>query len=322
MISVIIPCYNESAVLDLTYRTLAEAAKTWGDSIELLLIDDGSRDNTWEIIERLARHDSRIRGIRLSRNFGQAAALGAGLERIRGDVVVVLDADMQDPPTLVNEMLDKWREGYDVVYAQRKARHGETWFKLATARLFYSVLDRLNSVSIPSNSSDFSLMDARVARQMASFGEHALFWRGLRTWSGFRQTAVLFDRPARAAGETKYDLASMLRLASHGLLGFSEFPLRLPLYAGAAALGVCLLAAVVSLAATLTGLGASWIAASPMAIALGFLGSVQLLSLGLVGEYLNRIYDEVRGRPRWIVDVTIGATEEAVVTPPLRRKAG
>jgi dolichol-phosphate mannosyltransferase len=322
MISVVIPCYNEHEVLELTYGTLVEAARDWQDSLEILLVDDGSRDNTWEIIESLARRDSRVRGIRLSRNFGHPAALGAGLERIRGDVAVILDADLQDPPSLVGEMLEQWRAGYDVVYAQRKARHGETWFKLATAKMFYALLDHLNGVHIPRNSSDFSLLDARVVRHLISFREQGLFWRGLRAWTGFRQTAVRFDRPGRAAGETKYNLGRMLRLASNGLLGFSEIPLRLPLYAGGMAMLLCAAALLVAVAASLGVLPPRWIV-SPMALALGFLGAVQLICLGVVGEYLNRIYDEVRGRPRWIVDTTVGATEETSdAQPATRRKAG
>lgn len=322
MISVVIPCFNEREVLELTYGALVEAARRWQDTIEILLIDDGSRDNTWEIIQSLAARDSRVRGIRLSRNFGHAAALGAGLERIRGDVVVVLDADLQDPPSVVEEMLDKWRAGYDVVYGQRNARHGETWFKLVTAKAFYALLDRLNGVRIPRNSSDFSLMDARVARQLVAFREHGLFWRGLRSWAGFKQTAVHFDRPARAAGETKYNLSRMIKLASHGLLGFSEFPLRLPLYAGGAALAICALALVWSIAAGVGLLPARWIVSST-ALSLGFLGAVQLVCLGIVGEYLNRIYDEVRARPRWIVDTTVGAGEEdSLARSSVRRKAG
>jgi dolichol-phosphate mannosyltransferase len=322
MISVIIPCYNEREVLELTYGALVEAARRWQDTVEILLVDDGSQDNTWEIIESLARRDSRVRGVRLSRNFGHAAALGAGLERMRGDVAVVLDADLQDPPSVVDEMLDKWRAGYDVVYGQRNARHGETWFKLVTAKAFYALLDRLNGLSIPRNSSDFSLMDARVVRQLVSFREHGLFWRGLRSWAGFKQTAVHFDRPARAAGETKYTLSRMIKLASNGLLGFSEFPLRLPLYAGGAALAICAVALVWSIAAGIGLLPAAWMI-SATALSLGFLGAVQLVCLGIVGEYLNRIYDEVRGRPRWIVDTTVGAAEEnAMAQPTSRRKAG
>ncbi len=307
MISLVIPCYNESEVLPLTYERLVEAARNWGDSVEMIFVDDGSSDDTWQIIQALARRDGRVRGLRLSRNFGHQAAMGAGLENVRGEVVVVLDADLQDPPSLIDEMLARWREGYDVVYAQRNRRHGETWFKRFTASLFYRLADRLNALSIPRDTGDFSLLDAKVARTLVGFREHSLFWRGLRSWSGYRQTAVHFDRPQRAAGATKYTFHKMFRLASHGLLCFSEFPLRLPLYAGAASLLLTGAASAWTLLCYV--IGGSWTAAAMPSTSLGlfFLGSVQLICLGVMGEYLNRIYDEVRNRPRWIVDVEIGA---------------
>ncbi len=317
MISVVIPCYNESEVLRLTYRTLADAAGAWGDAAELLLIDDGSTDDTWAIIEDLAGRDPRVRGLRLSRNFGHQAAMGAGLERARGAVVLVLDADLQDPPALVAEMLARWRAGYDVVYARRQARHGESWFKRASASLFYRVLDRLSPVKIPRDVGDFALMDAKVAQTLVRCREHALFWRGLRQWAGFRQTAIVFDRPERAAGASKYTVRKMLRLAVNGLLNFSEVPLRLPLYAGGAALVLTLLAGAGSVLLGLTGHAAR--APAPGTLALFFLGAVQLLSLAVIGEYLNRIYEEVRDRTRWIVSHTVGGSEVPAVASRGRR---
>lgn len=326
MISAVIPCFNEAEVLHLTYAALTEAVKTWGDSVEIIFVDDGSSDDTWSIIESLSRRDARVRGVRFSRNFGQQAATQAGLEQARGNAVVVLDADLQDPPSLVEQMLAKWREGYDVVYAQRKQRHGETWFKKVSAHLFYRVLDKVNTVSIPRNVGDFSLLDARVVKEMLALREHSTMWRGLRSWTGFKQTAVPFDRPERAAGKTKYDVRAMVKLATAGLMGFSDLPLRLPLYAGSVALLATMLGGAMSLAGRATGwLSESW-QASPGVLAIYFLGSVQLLCLGLVGEYLNRIYDEVRDRPRWVVDRTCGALDAHAdthgVPEPLRRKAG
>jgi dolichol-phosphate mannosyltransferase len=329
MISVVIPCFNESQVLLRAYEAIREAAETWGDDCEILLIDDGSTDDTWSIIESLARRDVRVRGIRLLRNFGQQAALGAGLERVRGDVVAILDADLQDPPGLIGPMLEKWRQGYDVVYARRTRREGETWFKKFTSVLFYRIQERLCNVPIPRDAGDFSLLDVRVARTLAAFREHALFYRGLRTWSGFRETAVLFDRPPRAAGETKYTVGKMVRLASIALLNFSDLPLRLALYAGGLSLALTLLATLGSLAVHAAGIAgvplgplSGWaLGAAPLAMF--FLGAVQLICLGIMGEYLNRIYDEVRDRPRWIVATTIGATEPAQAhADSPRRKAG
>jgi dolichol-phosphate mannosyltransferase len=306
MISLVIPCYNESEVLPLTYQRLVEAAREWNDSVEMIFVDDGSSDGTWPLIQSLVHRDVRVCGLRLSRNFGHQAAMGAGLERARGDAVIVLDADLQDPPSLIGEMLTRWREGYDVVYAQRNRRHGETRFKRFTASLFYRLMERFTGQSIPRDAGDFSLLDARVARTLVSFREHSLFWRGLRSWSGYRQTAVRFDRPERAAGTTKYTFRKMFRLASHGLLCFSELPMRMPLYAGAAALLLTGAACAWSVLGSM--IGGTWAERTMAAGSLGlfFLGAVQLLCLGVMGEYLNRIYDEVRNRPRWIVDQEIG----------------
>ena len=309
MLSLVIPCYNEAEVLALTYGALVEAATDWHEPVEIILVDDGSTDETWSIIESLARRDTRVRGIRLARNFGHQAALGAGLEVARGDAVVTLDADLQDPPNLIEQMMARWRQGYEIVYAQRTRRHGESMFKKVAGHLFYRLLDRVNTVSMPRNTGDFALFDARVVRILRQFREHALFWRGLRCWSGFRQTAVYFDRPGRARGKTKYTLRKLVKLASDGLLSFSPLPLRLAFYAGTLVLVGTLLT---TLGAALWRLGVPGVTPwpiSPAVFAAFYLGSVQLICLGIIGEYLNRIYDEVRDRPRWIVDKTLGMTE-------------
>ena len=309
MISLVIPCYNETEVLRLTYDTLVREADTWGEPYEIILVDDGSADDTWEIIESLSRVDRRVRGLRLSRNFGHQAAMGAGLEAATGEAVVVLDADLQDPPSLVRAMLAKWREGYEVVYAQRNRRAGESLFKLVTANLYYRLLDRLTAIKIPRNTGDFCLFDAKVVRVLVNLKEHALFWRGLRKWTGFRQTSVIFDRPERAAGETKYSLKKMLRLATDGILSFSQLPLRFALYAGAIALALSGLGTLGGVAAWLFN-WTSW-PISFGTLATFYFGAVQLLCLGIIGEYLGRIYDEVRDRPRWIVATRIGEADGA-----------
>lgn len=320
MISVLIPCFNECEVLPLTYQAVVEAARDWGEPIELILVDDGSRDGTWETICELARADPRVRGVRLSRNFGHQAALGAGLEHASGQAVVVLDADLQDPPSLVSQMLALWRQGYDVVYGQRNCRQGESWFKKLAGHLFYRVLDKFNEVSIPRDTGDFALLDAAIVRQLLQFREHGLFWRGLRCWAGFKHTAVHFDRPPRARGQTKYSLHKLLQLAFNGLLSFSPLPLRAILYAGGLAAAVTGLVSALCLAHWLVR-GTPWLI-SPEALGLFWLGAVQLLSLGLVGEYLYRVYDEVRDRPRWIVQEAVnlqtGAARESY---PKRRAA-
>lgn len=321
MISVVIPCYNEGPVVRLVHRAVVEAAKTWDDSFELLLVDDGSRDDTWDFIRELAVLDKRVQGIRLARNFGHQAAVGAGLERARGEAVVVLDADLQDPPELIAQMLQRWREGHDVVYAQRRRRSGETFFKRFTAYAYYRLLSWASDVDIPRDSGDFALMDSRVVEQLVAMNEHSIYWRGLRSWTGGRQTAVLYDRPPRVEGEAKYSFIKSLRLACDGLLSFSTLPLRLSLYSGATVLFVSSLCAVVSLASILLANKAPW-GLSLGTLGTWFIGGVQLIFLGVAGEYLNRIYDEVRNRPRWIVSTTINSKEDRESENLRLRKAG
>jgi glycosyltransferase involved in cell wall biosynthesis len=324
MISVVIPCYNESAVLRLTYATVVEAARSWGEPIELVLVDDGSSDGTWAIIEALAESDGRVVGVRLARNFGHQAALGAGLERARGEAVVVLDADLQDPPALVAELISRWREGYDIVYARRNRRRGESVFKRVVGNLFYRLLDRISDVPIPRDTGDFALMDARAVRHLLGFREHALFWRGLRCWAGFRQAAVHFDRPGRARGESKYTLRKLFALAGNGLLSFSHLPLRLPFYLGFITLALTLGAGLPALAYGLFRPDSVWLTVGVVALVVGLFGSIQLLCLGIMGEYLNRIYDEVRDRPRWIVEATAGQaqSERLPILRATERSAG
>jgi len=310
MISVVVPCYNEAQVLQSTFESLVDAAAEWDEPMELLLVDDGSTDETWPMIQWLSACDPRVRGLQLSRNFGHQAAVGAGLEAARGDAMVVIDADLQDPPSLIKEFIAKWQEGYEVVYGQRTAHRNISVFKRHTASLFYEVFQRMCSVWMPRDVGDFCLMDARVVRHLLGMREHALFWRGLRCWAGFKHTGVPFTRSGRAAGQTKYTLRKMLRFAANGLLSFSSVPLHFPAYFGAFVLVATLLAGGSSLASWLLWPAAGcWL--SPGVLAMFFLGAVQLISLGVIGEYLARIYDEVRGRPRWIVRTTTDELDRA-----------
>jgi polyisoprenyl-phosphate glycosyltransferase len=309
MLSLIVPCYNESEVLELTYQTLVDESHRWDMPFELVFVDDGSRDDTWPIIMRLAARDARVRGLRMSRNFGHQAAVGAGLAHAVGDAVVVLDADLQDPPQLIATMIERWRQGHEVVAAQRNRREGESSFKKLLGYFFYRLLARITDVDIPKDTGDFALLDRGVVDVLVACREHSMFWRGLRCYAGFRHTFVHFDRPGRARGQSKYTLRKLINLASSGLLSNSAAPLRLGLYLGAATMLGSLLAGIGSLACALftditppvSGLGVS----------LFFLGSTQLLCLGICGEYLARIYDEVRNRPRWIVAQQIGRTSGA-----------
>lgn len=315
MISLVLPCYNESAVLELTYNTLVNASKNWGDTIEIILVDDGSHDDTWELIEGLARRDRRVRGFKLSRNFGHQAAVGAGLEMADGDAVIVLDADLQDPPSLIGEMLQKWRQGYEVVYAQRRKRVGDPAFKRVMTKLFYRLLERANNSAFPRDVGDFALLDAKVVQTLRGFKEHAVFWRGLRWWSGFKQTNVLFDRPERARGETKYTLRKLAQLGIDGLLALSPLPPRLPLYVGAATLALAAGCTLVCGGAKLLGQASIDWATLLLSLALLYVAGAQLCCLGVLGEYLNRIYAEVRNRPRWIVSHAVGEALSARQTP-------
>jgi dolichol-phosphate mannosyltransferase len=320
MISLLIPCYNEQDVLLLTYETVAAAAPRWGEPVEIVLVDDGSSDTTWEIIESLCRRDERVRGVRLARNFGHQAAVGAGLDQVSGEAVIVLDADLQDPPDLIDEMLAKWRQGNEVVYAQRTGRRGESLFKRITGHLFYRLLDRVNEVAIPRDTGDFALMDARVVAMLRQLREHGPFWRGLRCLTGAKQAAVQFERPARAGGKTKYTLRKLVRLASDGLFSFSSLPLRLPLCLGGALLFVGVLATMGGLAWWLLVPGASFFAVTPWLIVL-YLGAAQFFCLGVMGEYMHRIYDEVRDRPRWVVKATVGFADEGQALGKSKRAA-
>jgi polyisoprenyl-phosphate glycosyltransferase len=306
MLSLIIPCYNESDVLELTYRTLAAEARCWDEPIELLFVDDGSQDGTWAIIQDLCERDARVRGLRMSRNFGHQAAVGAGLANAAGDAVVVLDADLQDPPELIATMIERWRQGHEVVAARRNRRSGEGMLKKVLGYLFYRVLAHITDVDIPKDTGDFALLDRRVVDVLAGSREHALFWRGLRCYAGFRHTYVAFDRPSRAAGRSKYTWRKLADLAASGMLSYSKVPPRLGLYLGAATLLGSLLAGAASLTYSLVTDRPPPVSA--LGIGLFFLGSVQLVCVGVCGEYLARIYDEVRNRPRWIVAEEIGRT--------------
>jgi dolichol-phosphate mannosyltransferase len=321
MLSLLIPCYNESDVLRLTYDTVVQEAQHWGEALEIVLVDDGSQDDTWQIIRSLATADPRVRGVRLTRNFGHQAALGAGLEHVSGDAVVVLDADLQDPPSLIGEMLAKWREGYEIVYGQRNCRHGESAFKKVAGNLFYRLLDKVTDVPIPRDAGDFALLDARVVRELTTMREHALFWRGLRCWAGGQQTAVHFDRPPRARGESKYTLRKLVQLAGNGVLSFSSLPLRLALYLGGLTLAGTALTTLGALGWFLLEPAAPWPVSATALVSL-YVGSAQLLCLGVMGEYLHRIYDDVRGRPRWVVRQTVGLESQPARQLVPRRLAG
>jgi polyisoprenyl-phosphate glycosyltransferase len=297
LLSVVAPVYNEEELVEEFVRRACAAAS--GHAFELVIVNDGSSDRTPELLDRIARTDPRVRVIHLSRNFGHQAALTAGLEHALGDVVVMIDADLQDPPELIGEMIAQWGRGSDIVYAVRQQREGETAFKLATASWFYKLFDKLAQVDLEPNSGDFRLLDRRALDALLSMTERSRFLRGMTVWVGFSQTAIPYERDARHAGETKYTLRRMLRFSLDAIASFSHLPLQLATYAGLLSAGMAFIAIPIVLGlriahSYLPGFGA-------ITIAILLLGGIQLIALGVIGEYVGRIYDEVKHRPLYIV---------------------
>ena len=303
--SVLVPVFNEEAVIPECHRRLREVMDAHGEPYELVFIDDGSRDASGEQLRALAAADPRVRVISFARNFGHQVAISAGMDRAAGQAVVVIDADLQDPPAVIPQMIARWKEGWEVVYGRRVQRQGETGFKKVTAFLFYRLLRRLTDVEIPTDVGDFRLIDRKVCDVMASLRERNRFVRGLIAWIGFRQTAVEYVREARFAGETKYPLSKMLRFAIDAVIGFSYRPLRLAIHLGllSALAGFGYLVYVLYLALFTDRTVAGW--ASLIVLNLLFNGIV-LAILGILGEYVGRIHEEAKGRPYYVVRETLG----------------
>ncbi len=298
--SIIAPVYNEVESLPVLHKRMVETMDKTGESWELVLIDDGSTDGSTDIIRSIASQDPRIRPVIFARNFGHQIAVTAGLDYSRGDAMVIIDADLQDPPEVILEMIGKWKEGYEVVYAVRAEREGETWFKKTTASLFYRIIYRITDVKIPLDTGDFRLMDRKVVNVMNNMRERHRFLRGMSSWIGFKQIGLPYRRAARFAGVTKYPFSKMLKLALNAVTSFSYFPLQLATYIGFLSAGISILAIPVVVIGRLTGTEA-FLGQATTLIAVLFLGGVQLISLGILGEYIGRIYDEVKGRPLYIV---------------------
>jgi dolichol-phosphate mannosyltransferase len=277
---------------------------------ELLLVDDGSRDKSAEIIAELHERDPRVRGLSFSRNFGFQVAVSAGLDMARGDAVVLIDADLQDPPEVIPNMIVKWREGYDVVYGVRATREGETWFKKGTAKAFYRVIDRITGIDIPLDTGDFRLMDRRVVEAIKRMPERNRFLRGMVPWVGFRQAGVEYHRAARIAGTSKFtSVRQMGPFAINAITSFSYFPLQIATYLGFIIAGISLLAIIAVVILRLMTPGSQLSGQATTLVAVLFLGGVQLISLGIIGEYLGRIYDEVKQRPLYLVQRKWGDEE-------------
>jgi dolichol-phosphate mannosyltransferase len=315
--SVVIPIFNEEIVIPELYRRMVAVMDGIGEPWEMICVNDGSRDRSEELLIKLHQEDPRVKLVNFSRNFGHQIAITAGMDYAQGDAIVIIDADLQDPPELIAEMADKWREGYDVVYAVRTEREGETPFKLFTARLFYRMLRRITDVDIPLDTGDFRLMDRRVVLAMRRLREKHRFMRGLSSWVGFKQIGIGYKRAERYAGETKYPLRKMMRLTMDAITSFSYLPLRLSTYFGFTLAGLSLLGIIVTIALRLSGNNAFYGQASTLVSVL-FLGGIQLIFLGILGEYLGRIYDEVKNRPLYIVSTAYGFLEAGdIPTPPV-----
>ncbi len=298
--SIIAPIFNEAESMPELYRRVSEVMEATGQPWELVLIDDGSSDNSNVLMRELAEKDERVRPVVFARNFGHQIAVTAGLDYARGDAVVIIDADLQDPPEVIPELIEKWREGYQVVYAVRAEREGESWFKLWTASLFYRLILKITDVKIPLDTGDFRLLDRKVVDVMKQMRERYRFLRGMSSWVGFKQVGVPYRRAARFAGESKYPLKKMFKLAMNAVTGFSYFPLQLATYVGFIAAGIAILAIPVAIIIHLLD-PFQLSGQTTTLIAVLFLGGVQLISLGILGEYLGRVYDEVKGRPLYVV---------------------
>ena len=310
LVSVIVPCYNEEEVIvETNHEIVATLAAIQGIDFEIIYVDDGSRDATPEMLGAIQAADKRARVVLLSRNFGHQLAVSAGLEHAAGDAAVIIDADLQDPPAVIPEMIERWRDGYDVVYGVRGKRPGETALKLWTAKTFYRLINRISEIEIPLDVGDFRLLDRKVVDVLLAMPERDRFLRGMVSWIGFRQVAVLYNRAPRRAGQSKYPLMKMLRFAVDSVISFSFAPLRLAIWGGFIALGASFVGIVYALAIRLytTDWVKGW---ASIFTAVLFLGGVQLITLGIVGEYVGRIYAEVKLRPLFVVRERLGFNDE------------
>jgi dolichol-phosphate mannosyltransferase len=319
LVSIVVPVFNERDVIDTFYERCTGALEAIGRiGHELLFVDDGSSDGSYERLVEIANSDPRVRIVKFSRNFGHQIAITAGIDHARGDAVVVIDADLQDPPEVIADFVEKWEEGYDVVYGVRSDREGETRAKLLTAQIFYRLLRRFTSVEIPVDVGDFRLMSARATAQFRELREKDRFVRGLVSWMGFRQIGVEYDRQSRVAGETKYPYRKMVKFALDGITSFSNVPLKLATWLGyfASLLAFIYLVTVFvqkALGHTVQG----W---ATIMVALLFMGGVQLVSLGIIGEYIGRIFNEIKPRPMYVVDTVYSESAVEVTQPEELRK--
>jgi dolichol-phosphate mannosyltransferase len=305
-LSIVVPCFNEEIVLPLLFERLTSAAESWGLDFEVICVDDGSQDRTWELVRAQAETDPRWRGLSFARNFGHQTAVSAGLFHAKGEAIVIIDADLQDPPEEIAKLIAKWREGFEVVFAVRKKR-SDPLLKSILAWGFYRVISKLSPLSLPTDAGDFCLLDRKVVDILKSLPEQHRYLRGLRSWCGFRQAAVEFEREPRAAGAPHYTFKRSLKLALDGLFSFSAAPLHLATHLGLLVSSFAFLGAVFTFLQKIFSRQFARIGLEPgpgfpmVVISILFMGGVQLICLGILGEYVGRIYDEVKGRPLWVI---------------------
>ncbi|HYP83632.1 glycosyltransferase family 2 protein [Variovorax sp.] len=310
LLSIVVPCFNEEEVIGETVKRLCElSGEVSGMDVELIFVDDGSRDRTRELLRNFQADDPRIKVIGFARNFGHQIAVTAGIDAANGDAVVLIDADLQDPPEIVLKMIEKWREGYDVVYGTRTERAGESAFKRGTARGFYRLLNQLSDVKIPMDTGDFRLIGRNVVDTLRAMPERDRFVRGMVSWAGFRQIALPYARAERYAGVSKYPLVKMVRFAMDGILSFSTKPLQLSVAMGMSCAVIAILGIFYSLFVRL--FTSVWVEGwAALMIAVLFVGGVQLISVGILGEYVGRIYNEIKQRPLYVVQELLGFDHE------------
>lgn len=312
-VSVVIPMYYEEAVAEECYNRVSTVLKNIENyEYEIIFVNDGSKDKTLEILENISKKDSNVKIISFSRNFGHQVAVTAGIQYVTGDAVVIIDADLQDPPELIPEMLKLWEQGNEVIYGKRKIRVGESKFKLLTAKMFYKTLNALSDVEIPKDTGDFRLVDKKVIDVVNAMPEHNKFLRGLFSWVGFKQTAYEYERKERFAGKTKYPLKKMLKLAADGIISFSTKPLKIVGGLGIISIILSLVILIYSLISyifQLNNLTAGW---TSIMVAITLFSGVQLLSIWIMSEYIARIYDETKNRPQYVIDKKINIDEEKI----------
>lgn len=305
-ISLVIPMYYEEKVVEECYKRVKSNLEKIEDyRYEIIFINDGSKDKTLEILEGIAKEDNNVKIISFSRNFGHQAAVTAGLQYVTGDAIIIIDADLQDPPELIPDMIKLWEDGNEVIYGKRKSREGESAFKLFTAKMFYKTLNALSDVEIPKDTGDFRLVDRKVVDTINELPEHNKFLRGLFSWVGYKQIPFEYERKERFAGETKYPLKKMLKLASDGIISFSTKPLKIVGVLGMISIIisiVLLIYALISYVFNLNNLSAGW---TSIMVAITFFAGVQLMSIWIIAEYVGRIYDETKQRPQYIIDKKI-----------------